>query len=120
MPRRAPKECIVCLEACTSLSSDLFLYNCTCIYAIHPECFKEWRSIGETSSICVICRESLLSFDEENEQEQEQQENIIIVPRYNVNCGTLYEGALKIYIFLIFFAIGYIYVCPPYYTSRPS
>jgi hypothetical protein len=117
MPRRVPNECIVCLEACTSLSSDLFLYNCTCVYAIHPECFKKWRSIGETSSICVICRESLLTFDEEGEQEQ-QQENIIIVPRYNVNCGTLYEGALKIYLFLIFFMFGYIIV--QFYMSRPS
>lgn len=117
MARR--EECIVCLEACTSLSSDLFLYNCTCVYAIHPECFKEWRSIGETSSICVICRESLLSFEEEGEQEQEQQqENIIIVPRYNATCATVYEGALKIYLFLIFFMVGYIMV--QLYISRPS
>ena len=88
---KSPKECVVCLESCTSMSSDLFLYNCTCVYAIHPECFKEWRSIGETSSICVICRESLLTFDEEVEEPA----GVVAVVR---PADTCYATFIKIYI----------------------
>jgi hypothetical protein len=73
------------------MSSDLFLYNCTCVYAIHPECFKEWRSIGETSSICVICRESLLTFDEEVEEPV----GVVAVVR---PADTCYATFIKIYI----------------------
>jgi len=75
------------------MSSDLFLYNCTCVYAIHPECFKEWRSIGETSSICVICRESLLTFDEEVEEEEGPVVVAVVRP-----ADTCYATFIKIYI----------------------
>jgi hypothetical protein len=99
MPRRvkakaeASKECMVCFESCTFMSSDLFLYNCTCVYAIHPECFKEWRSIGETSSICVICRESLMTFDEEVEEEEPVGVVAVVYPLDG--CYTIF---IKIYI----------------------
>ena len=121
MPRRAPKECIVCLEACTSMSSDLFLYNCTCVYAIHPECFKEWRSIGETSSICVICRESLLTFDEEVEEPrevaeprevEEPREVAVVYP-----ADTWYTTFIKIY---ILFSIGFCCYILTVLCVRPS
>jgi hypothetical protein len=90
---KSPRECIICLESCTSMSPDLFLYNCTCVYTIHPECFKEWRSIGETSSICVICRESLVSHEEDEEVEEPVGAVVVVRP-----ADTCYATFIKIYI----------------------
>ena len=52
-------ECLVCLQPCSTTSQDLFLYNCTCIYYIHAECFRRWREITQTDRICLICREEI-------------------------------------------------------------
>jgi hypothetical protein len=52
-------DCLVCLQPCSTTSQDLFLYNCTCIYHIHNDCFRRWRETSQTNRICLICREEL-------------------------------------------------------------
>jgi len=54
--------CLVCLGPCKAWSNDLFLYTCHCIYRIHPECFKMWRSTTGTDRVCLICREEFDTF----------------------------------------------------------
>ena len=58
-------NCMVCLQECQTVSSDLFLYNCTCIYPIHNDCFQKWRRIADTSRICIICDKYLDTFPKE-------------------------------------------------------
>lgn len=61
-------ECLICLSSCDTLSSDLFLYTCECIYLVHPSCFKEWRSRANNNIICLICRIELEPFYEDQRQ----------------------------------------------------
>ena len=68
-------NCMVCFSPCKSWSNDLFLYTCTCIYRVHPECFREWRVKTKTNRVCLICRDEFDTFgyvEEEGEQEQQQ------------------------------------------------
>jgi hypothetical protein len=60
-----PNDCVICLQPTNEKNTDLFLYNCKCVYAIHTNCFRDWRRHTETRRICVICREGLESFHEE-------------------------------------------------------
>jgi hypothetical protein len=48
-------ECLICITECDTLSSDLFLYNCTCTYYVHKRCMIDWRRIAKTDRICLIC-----------------------------------------------------------------
>jgi hypothetical protein len=48
-------ECLICITECDTLSNDLFLYNCTCIYYVHKGCMINWRQISKTDRICLIC-----------------------------------------------------------------
>ena len=52
-------SCLICIMPCKEVSTDLFLYNCTCVYAIHKDCFIQWRRITQTDRICIICHEEL-------------------------------------------------------------
>ncbi len=72
-------ECLICLSSCDTLSSDLFLYTCECIYLVHPNCFKEWRSRANNNIICLICRIELEPFYEDQRQ--------LVVYRDPVNQG---------------------------------
>jgi hypothetical protein len=64
------EDCVVCLQQTREKSSQLFLYNCRCVYAIHANCFRDWRRMTETNRICLICREGLESFDGDEEGRQ--------------------------------------------------
>jgi len=81
------EECLVCFQPCKEMSVDLFLYSCKCIYPIHSECFKEWRSITGSSRVCLICREELDYANSDNESESESESELqtvvaaIMVPR---------------------------------------
>ena len=57
-------DCLVCLMPTRERSNDLFLYNCRCVYAIHANCFRDWRRTTETNRICLICREGLDTFED--------------------------------------------------------
>lgn len=71
-------NCMVCFNSCKSWSNDLFLYTCTCIYRVHPECFREWRVKTKTNRICLICRDEFDTFGYvEEEEQQQQQQNIV-------------------------------------------
>jgi hypothetical protein len=48
-------DCLICITKCDTLSSDLFLYNCTCVYYVHKNCMINWRQIAKTDRICLIC-----------------------------------------------------------------
>lgn len=80
------EDCLVCLQPTTERSDTLFLYNCTCLYAIHANCFRDWRRRSETSRICLICHEGLEDFDEEDAplvrrpQRQQEQDGQIVMP----------------------------------------
>jgi hypothetical protein len=63
-----PEDCLVCLQPTSERSPTLFLYNCTCIYAIHATCFRDWRRQTNTSRICLICHEGLDTFDSDEEE----------------------------------------------------
>ena len=52
--------CLICISPCKELSTDLFLYNCQCVYGIHKECFIDWRRVSKTNRVCIICHEELL------------------------------------------------------------
>lgn len=67
-----PTDCLVCLLPCTTTSQDLFLYNCTCIYYIHTDCFRTWRERSHTNRICLICREELEPVEEEEPEQQDE------------------------------------------------
>ena len=67
-------NCMVCFSPCKSWSNDLFLYTCTCIYRVHPECFREWRIKTKTNRICLICRDEFDTFGYVQEEEQQQQQ----------------------------------------------
>ena len=58
-------DCLVCLNPCTSVSSDLFVYNCKCVYHIHNACFKEWRRVANHDRICMICDIALDEFSDD-------------------------------------------------------
>ena len=49
-------ECLICITECDTLSNDLFLYNCTCVYYVHKGCMIDWRRIAKTDRICLICQ----------------------------------------------------------------
>ena len=70
----ASGDCLVCLNPCTTFSYELFLYNCDCVYRVHPPCFRQWRLVADSDRICVICQEALDPFSESGEQEQPQPE----------------------------------------------
>ena len=53
-------NCLICISPCKELSTDLFLYNCECVYIIHKECFIDWRRVSKTNRVCIICHEELL------------------------------------------------------------
>jgi hypothetical protein len=65
-------NCVVCFEPTTEKSTQLFLYNCRCVYFIHEACFRQWRQQTGTYRVCLICREGLESFEnEEGDGERE-------------------------------------------------
>ena len=64
-------NCLVCLNPCKSWSNDLFLYTCTCIYRVHPDCFKEWRIKTKTNRVCLICGDEFDTFGYAVEEEPE-------------------------------------------------
>jgi hypothetical protein len=109
--------CLVCLSPCKAWSNDLFLYTCHCVYRIHPECFKMWRSRTGTDRVCLICREEFDTFvaaESESEAEAEPQERqerhpLVIFRPYEgpqETCGTYLT---KIWIMcMILIIIGYI------------
>lgn len=72
---RETDDCMVCLQQTLEQSTQLFLYNCRCVYPIHASCFRDWRRMTETNRICLICREGLESFgDEERDEERDEEE----------------------------------------------
>ena len=62
------EACLVCLVPCDTKSNDLFLYNCTCIYPVHPDCFRNWRNISKTDMICMICRTEIETYNTHEDQ----------------------------------------------------
>jgi hypothetical protein len=60
-------DCVVCFEPTTEKSTQLFLYNCRCVYFVHEACFRRWRTQTGTDRVCLICREGLESFEEDEE-----------------------------------------------------
>jgi len=77
--------CLVCLMPCKAWSNDLFLYTCHCIYRVHPECFKMWRSTTGTDRVCLICREEFDTFGlvlEEPESEPVRPPPLVIFRPY--------------------------------------
>jgi hypothetical protein len=62
-------NCVVCFEPTTEKSTQLFLYNCRCVYYVHEACFRRWRQQTGTDRVCLICREGLESFEEDEEGE---------------------------------------------------
>ena len=58
-------NCVVCFEPTTEKSTQLFLYNCRCVYFVHEPCFRQWRQQTGTDRVCLICREGLESFENE-------------------------------------------------------
>ena len=70
LPDSSDTNCLICISPCKELSTDLFLYNCKCVYVIHKKCFVDWRRISKTNRICIICHEQLLPI-------RRNQENII-------------------------------------------
>lgn len=71
-------DCVVCLQQTREQSNQLFLYNCRCVYAIHASCFRDWRRMTETNRICLICREGLGSFQDEEEDERDQRNEEVL------------------------------------------
>jgi hypothetical protein len=90
-------DCLVCIEPCTDLSKDLFLYSCICVYPIHPECFKDWRRRTNTDRVCLICQESL-----DPHSEQRPQQLMIVNPGID---RRLDEHTRKICIIVMFSCI---------------
>jgi hypothetical protein len=74
-------DCVVCLQQTLEKSSQLFLYNCRCVYAIHASCFRDWRRMTETNRICLICREGLESFEERDDEERNEERNEVVLRR---------------------------------------
>jgi len=60
LPDPSDTNCLICISPCKELSTDLFLYNCECVYVIHKECFVDWRRVAKTNRVCIICHEELL------------------------------------------------------------
>jgi hypothetical protein len=61
-------ECLICITECDTLSSDLFLYNCTCVYYVHKQCMINWRQISKTDRVCLICHITIDDFNDKNLQ----------------------------------------------------
>jgi hypothetical protein len=74
-------DCLVCFQPCKEVSVDLFLYSCKCIYPIHTDCFKEWRSVTGSSRVCVICREELDYADSDEEEEESAETTVATMIR---------------------------------------
>jgi hypothetical protein len=74
-PLPSDSTCLICISPCKELSTDLFLYNCKCVYAVHKECFTKWRRVTKTKRICIICHEELVEI-------RIRQEGIVIHPGY--------------------------------------
>jgi len=74
--------CLVCLNSCKAWSNDLFLYTCHCIYRIHPECFKMWRSTTGTDRVCLICREEFDTFGSVLAEPEEPPRQLVLIRRY--------------------------------------
>jgi hypothetical protein len=72
-------NCVVCFEPTTEKSTQLFLYNCRCVYFVHEACFRRWRTQTGTDRVCLICREGLESFeaDEEGGEGQGEREPLL-------------------------------------------
>jgi hypothetical protein len=74
-------NCVVCFEPTTEKSTQLFLYNCRCVYFVHEACFRRWRQHTGTDRVCLICREGLESFEEEEDEGEPLLRARIIGPR---------------------------------------
>ena len=61
-------ECLICITECDTLSSELFLYNCKCMYYVHKQCMIDWRRIAETDRVCLICHITIDDFNDKNLQ----------------------------------------------------
>lgn len=102
--------CLVCLGPCKAWSNDLFLYTCHCIYRIHPECFKMWRSSTGTDRVCLICREEFDTFGyivEEQEPEQPRPPLIIFRPYEPPQTMLTYLTKISV-VFVVLIIIGYV------------
>lgn len=60
-------NCSVCFEPTSEKSTQLFLYSCRCVYFVHEACFRQWRQQTRTNRVCLICREGLESFENEED-----------------------------------------------------
>ena len=101
--------CLVCLGPCKAWSNDLFLYTCHCIYRIHPECFKMWRSATGTDRVCLICREEFDTFGYiVAEPEAPQRPPLILIRHEEAHQETvlMYLTKIGVVIFVIII-IGY-------------
>jgi hypothetical protein len=123
------EDCAICLVPTTERSKDLFLYNCQCIYAIHANCFREWRLRTETSRICLICREGLETFETNRvlvvQQQHVVQRHVVLRPvpaprqqNYNNTNKNLFLAGLFVlfmsYVFRLFLAPSQqMYITPP-------
>jgi hypothetical protein len=94
-------DCLICIEPCRELSTDLFLYSCECIYPIHPQCFKDWRRRANTDRVCLICQEEL---DPHSEQPQRQQ-RLLINPGIDERLDENIKKIYKVIVFCITLAI---------------
>lgn len=74
-------NCVVCFEPTTEKSTQLFLYNCRCVYFVHEACFRRWRQQTGTDRVCLICREGLESFEEDGDEGEPLLRARIIGPR---------------------------------------
>jgi hypothetical protein len=63
-------NCVVCFEPTTEKSTQLFLYSCRCVYFVHGACFRRWRQQTGTDRVCLICREGLTAFEEDENRDE--------------------------------------------------
>ena len=85
-------NCLVCLNPCSALSNELFVYNCECVYRIHPVCFREWRRITNSDRICIICQESLEPFSDD---ERPPRLRLLQNPGIDENIDTAITSGIK-------------------------
>jgi hypothetical protein len=128
-------DCLICLQPTNERSSDLFLYNCTCLYAVHANCFRDWRRLTETSRICLLCREGLMPMGaEDNRVVPHQPPPHPFRPAYgvfqlwifhpnNVNKNICVAGLFVCFVFVLFHHFtarqSPAVTPPPYYTLTP-
>ena len=69
--------CVVCFEPTTEKSTQLFLYNCRCVYFVHEACFRRWRVQKERIGLFIAG----IAFEEDGDEGEPLLRARIIGPR---------------------------------------